>query len=290
MVFNLPKTHSLFDFSIILLFLFSSTSIQARIENIESFGVNIGDQFNLLVTDIPERPSFSQEDGPPAGVNFTQLLNLNLDNFTLRPVIDPLPAVGTAITLNITTLPDNSSPGIIKYNISQNYAEITFNFVLGEPIVSNNWESWIEVINTMEEKKIIDNKTITVIRLELNDTYFTSVLSFIPEIPDSIEGLVKSFEIKQTLRYFVVSGIRDLIKVDISITLSFLGVPIGPFVSTTSLKYISDSYTMIESITSSTSTSPPDLLQILLIPVIIFVPASFIIFLVRKNKSFLPKK
>ena len=277
----MPKAHSLLEFSIILLFLFNSPSILARIENIEPFGVNIGDQFNLLVTDLPERPNFSQGGDPPAGVNFTQLFNLNLDNFTLKPIIDPLPAVGIAITLDITTLPDNSSPGIIRYNISQNYTELAFNFVLGEPIVSNNWENWIEVINTMEEKKIIDDKTITVIHLELNDTYFTSVLSFKPKIPDSIKLLVSSFEIIQTLRYFVVSGIRDLIKVETSVSVLFFGT----YVSTTSLAYISDSYTMVESLTSSSSTSPPDLFQILLIPVIIFVPIAFIVYFIRKNKS-----
>ncbi|MHA1944927.1 MAG: hypothetical protein ACXAC6_10625 [Candidatus Hodarchaeales archaeon] len=286
MVFNLHKTHSLIEFSIILLFLFNSTSVLPGIENLESFGVNIGDKFNLLVTDLPERPSFSQGGDPPAGVNFTQLFNLNLDNFTLRPVINPLPVVGAAISLNITSLPNNSSPGIIRYNISQNYTNLAFNFVLGEPVVSNNWESWIEVINTMEEKKVIDDKTITIIRLELNDTYFTSVLSFKPKIPDSIKFMVSSFEIKQTLRYFVISGIRDLIKVETSVSVLFFGT----YVSTTSLEYISDSYTMIERLTSSSSTSPPDLFQILLIPVIIFVPVAFIIYFIRKNKSLLPKK
>ncbi len=270
---------------IILLFLVTSTSILARTEENRPFGVNIGDKFNLLVTDLPERPSISQGDDPPAGVNFTQLMNFNLDNFTLRPVINPLPAVETAISLNITNFPDNSSPGTIRYNISQNYTNLAFNFVLGEPVVSNNWESWIEVINTMEEKKVIDDKTITVIHLELNDTYFTSILSFKPKIPDSIKFLVSSFEIKQTLRYFVISGIRDLIKVETAISVLFFGT----YVSTTSLEYISDSYTMVEGLNSSSSTSPPDFFQILLIPVIIFVPTGFIIFFIRKNRSLLPK-
>jgi hypothetical protein len=286
MVFNLPKTHSLFGLSIILLFLLSSTSILARIENTESFGVNIGDQFNLLVTNLPERPSSSQGGDPPEGVNFTQLLNLNLDNFTLRPVIYPLPPVGTPISLNITRLTNNSSPGVIRYNISQNYTEINTNFVLGEPVVSNDWEKWISVINSMEEIQVVDNKTITVVELELNDTYFSSVLLFKPKVPDSIKFFVSTFEIKQTLRYFVSSGIRDLIEVETTIKVLFFGT----YVSTTSLEYISDSYTRPERTSSSSSTSPPDLFQILLIPVIIFVPASFIIYFIRKNRSLLPKK
>jgi hypothetical protein len=272
--------------TILLLFLDISTFIVAEGGEEPSFGVNIGDRFNLLVTEVPERPSVSEGGDPPAGVNFTKLFNLNLDNFTLRPIIDPLPSVGTSISLNITKLANNSSFGNIRYNISQNYTDIASNFILGEPIVSNNWERWIEVINTMEEKKVIDDKAITVIRLELNETYFTSILLFKPKIPDSISLLVSKFEIKQTLRYFVASGIRDLIKVEITISVLFF----GSSVSTTSLEFISNSYDNFGRFSTTSSNSSPDLFTIFLIPVIIFVPVGFILLFKRYNKSLLPKK
>ena len=278
----MTKTHSLVIISIILLFFNGSTFILAENGVDQPFGVNIGDNFNLLVTDVPERPSASQGGELPAGVNITALLNLDLDNFTLRPIIDPLPPIGTSISLNITELPNNSSPGIIRYNISQNYTEIDANFVLGEPVVSTEWDRWVELINTMGAKQIVDDKAITVIHLELNATYFTSILLFEPEIPDSIQLLVHSIEIKQTLRYFVSSGIRDLIKVEIAISVLFFGT----FVSTTSLEYISDSYSQLERLKSP---SPDDFL-IFLVPVIIFVPVGFILFFRRYYKSIRLKK
>ncbi len=282
MVFNLAKTHSLVIFIIILLFVSDSMFILAKNGADLPFGVNLGDHFNLLVTDIPERPSVSQGGELPAGVNISALLNLKLDNYTLRPVINPLPPVGTSISLNITKFPTNSSPGIICYNISQNYTEIGSNFVLGEPVVSIDWDRWLELINTMEAQKIVDDKEITVIHLELNATYFTSILLFMPRIPDSIRVMVPSIKIKQTLRYFVSSGIRDLIKVEIAIRVLIFGT----FVSTSSLEYISDSYTKLENFKSSS----PDVFPVFLIPIIIFVPVGFVLFFKRYNKSLFPKK
>jgi len=285
-VFNLRNTYTLATLFIIFLFINGPKFILAETEGEPSFGVNIGDNFKLVVTDVPERPSVSEGGDPPAGINFTSIFNLNLDNFTLRPIIDPLPSIGTQISLNITKLANNSSFGNIRYNVSQNYTNIASNFILGEPVVSNNWERWIEVINTMEAKKIIDDKAITVVHLELNETYFTSILLLKPEIPDSISFMVSKFEIKQTLRYFVASGIRDLIKIEITVSVLFFGTS----VSTTSLEFIPDSYDNFERFSTTSSNSPPDLFTILLIPVIIFVPVGFILILRRFNKSKLPKK
>ena len=277
MVFNLNRTYLLVTLFVILLFVNDSKFILAENGVDQSFWVNIGDQFNLLVTDTPERPSVSQGGELPAGVNITALLNLNLDNFTLRPIIDPLPAIGTPISYNITKFPISSAPGIIRYNISQNYTNFNSNFILGEPVVSTEWDRWLNLINTMEDQQTVDDKVMTVNYLELNETYFTSILSFKPEIPDSIRLLVPSIEIKQTLRYFVSSGIRDLIKVEIAISVLFFGT----FFSTTSLEYVSDSYTQLESLKSS---SPDDFL-IVLIPMIVFVPVGFIILFRRYYKS-----
>ena len=286
MVFNLAKTHSLVIITIILLFVNNSTFILAKNGENLSFGVNIGDHFNMLVTDIPERPSVSEGGELPAGVNVSALLNINYDNFTLRPIIKPLPKVGTSISMNITQFPNNSLPGIINCNISQNYTKIESNFVLGEPVVSNNWDRWLELINTMEEQKIVDDKAITVIHLEVNETYFTSILLFKPTIPDVIKLLVPSIEIKQTLRYFVTSGIRDLIKVDISISVVFFGTSL----STTSLKYISDSYSKLESSSSSSPPSSLDNFPFIIIPIIIFVPVAVLLMAKRYRKLHLTKK
>ena len=125
-------------FSLLLLSINGSAFTQAKRGEVYSYGVNVGDRFNLLVVEAPERPKASEEGEPPAGVNFTQLLNLNLDNFTLRPIIDPFIPVGTPISVNITHLPSNASLGTIRYNISQNYTEVETKFVLGEPIVSTD--------------------------------------------------------------------------------------------------------------------------------------------------------
>lgn len=285
-VFNLRKSYTLATLFILFLFINGPKFILAKTEGEPSFGVNIGDRFKLLVTDMPNPPSASEGGDPPAGVNFTALFNLNLDNFTLRPIIDPLPSIGTPISLNITKLANNSSFGNIRYNVSQNYTDIASNFILGEPVVSNNWERWIEVINTMEAKKIIDDKAITVVHLELNESYFTSILLFKPKIPDSISFMVSKFEIEQTLRYFVTSGIRDLIKVEITVSVLFFGTS----VSTTSLEFISDSYDNFERFSTTSTNSSPDLFPFLLLPVIIFVPLGFILLFKRFNKSILPKK
>jgi hypothetical protein len=246
--------------------------LTAKIDEKQSFGVEEGAHFSLLVTSIPNRPGFTQGGEMPGGVNVTELINFKSENFTLKPVINPLPPVGEKIDFNVSKIPQNSFPGRLSINISQNFTELNLFFVLGEPVVSNNWERWTEILNTMVDEEIIDNKSIALVDLVLNDTFFQSVLIFKPEIPSSIQFIVRSIEIKQTLRYFVSSGIQDLMEVEITFRLFMFGTT----VSTTSLEYVQESYTPIR----VTQSTPRNIfIDILILSLVIVSFTSLMLFL-----------
>lgn len=265
-----------FQFTLMIGIIFSLIShsmlLTAKIDDNQSFGVDEGTNFSFLVTSIPERPGFTQGGEMPGGVNVTELINFKTENFTLKPVISPLPPVGEKIVFNVSKIPQNSFPGRLSINISQNYTEMDLFFVLGEPVVSNNWKRWTEILNTMANEEIIDNKSISLVDLVLNDTFFQSVLLFKPEIPSSIRFIVRSIEIKQTLRYFVSSGIQDLIEVEITFRLFLFGTT----VSTTSMEYVQESYTPIK---VTQSTPRYIFIEILILSIVIVTFTSLILFL-----------
>ncbi|MHA1967202.1 MAG: hypothetical protein ACW964_05315 [Candidatus Hodarchaeales archaeon] len=268
----MTKFQSTLLIGIIFSLISNSMLLTAKIDEKQSFGVEEGAHFSLLVTSIPNRPGFTQGGEMPGGVNVTELINFKSENFTLKPVINPLPPVGEKIDFNVSKIPQNSFPGRLSINISQNFTELNLFFVLGEPVVSNNWERWTEILNTMVDEEIIDNKSIALVDLVLNDTFFQSVLIFKPEIPSSIQFIVRSIEIKQTLRYFVSSGIQDLMEVEITFRLFMFGTT----VSTTSLEYVQESYTPIR----VTQSTPRNIfIDILILSLVIVSFTSLMLFL-----------
>lgn len=268
----LTKIQSTLLIGIIFSLISQSMILTAKIDGNQSFGVGEGAHFSLIVTSVPNRPGFSQSGEMPGGVNVTELINFKTENFTLKPVINPLPPVGEKIDFNVSKIPQNFFPGRLNIDTSQNFTEMDLFFVLGEPVVSNNWKQWRDILNTMANEKIIDNKSIVLVDLVQNDTFFQSVLLFKPEIPSSIRFIVRSIEIKQTLRYFISSGIQDLIKVEITFKLFLFGTT----VSTTSMEYVQESYTPIK-VTQYT----PKLIsiEILILSIVIVAFTSLIIFL-----------
>ncbi len=270
----MAKFQSTLLIGIILSLISHSMLLTAKIDDNQSFGVGEGAHFSLLVTSIPERPGFTQGGEMPGGVNVTELINFKTENFTLKPIINPLPPVGEKIGFNVSKIPKDSFPGRLSINISHNYTEKDSFFVLGEPVVSNNWERWIEILNTMANEEIIDNKSIILVDLVLNDTFFLSVLLFKPEIPSSIKFIVRSIEIKQTLRYFISSGIQDLIEVEITFRLFLFGTT----VSTTAMEYVQESYTPI----NVTQSTPKNIFMEILILSMVIVTFTILTLFLRK--------
>ncbi|MHA1977016.1 MAG: hypothetical protein ACW98F_13875 [Candidatus Hodarchaeales archaeon] len=259
--------------------------------NQTSFGVNEGEALEFGVIEKPERPSFTLGSSFPLGINISDIRALSrftTNNFTLQPIFDPIPPENTNFTISIIELEETT--GVAKVNISHQISEnvsngrneyqILLNNLLGEPVISTNWQKWIQVVDSLSSKISIDGKEIVKSSSTLTNQTFKTTVIIKPSIPSKLRFYLTNVKVNQTLCYFTNTGIQAYMIVITTYSILFM----GDFESVTYYKYVGENSELIENI--SLITKPFDLLQIIL-PIVggmgLILTATLVIILLKRR-------
>ncbi|MHA2362677.1 MAG: hypothetical protein ACXAC7_01870 [Candidatus Hodarchaeales archaeon] len=194
------------------------------------------DPNNFDPSQLPEGVDPSQFTGDRLGL----LGNLEVKNFILRPLLRPTPAEGTIYSINVVKLPSNSSMGTIKYEIPEQGTEyFDTNFVLGDPVISTDWDGWNTEINQIitDLNSLEAVKSAKLTEINNNNMYFETKITIEMDVTilpsDENRGSFESVELTQQLRYNKATGIREILKLDSNME----STERGNIVQTTFLKF-----------------------------------------------------
>ncbi|MHA2246316.1 MAG: hypothetical protein ACXADY_15235 [Candidatus Hodarchaeales archaeon] len=206
--------------------------------NQNSLGVTVGDTFNV---EVMENPQDSMEDRerpegfkPPEEINPKDQegrgfgffgLGIDLDNFTLFPIIEEIPSTGTVFAIKVLAIPNGTISGKISVSIRGSTTEYNTDFSYGSPIIFTDWNGWEDVLNKIEADAANSNDNIEKVNFDItkNSDDFQSKITFTMTIPEERQEFMQEMVITQHVRYDKATGIQDLILIETKTTSSMMG-------------------------------------------------------------------
>jgi hypothetical protein len=253
--------------------------------------VSEGDTLEFSIVNKPKRPEFTLGSSFPLGINISDIRALSIlitDNFTLQPIFNPIPPESTNFTVSIVKLEETDNLGIvnISYQVSENISEgrseyqLPLNNLFGEPIISTDWQNWIQLIDSLSVKSQINGKKVIKSEYTLTNQTFKTSIIFKPTIPDKLRFYITNVNVNQTICYYTNTGIQAYMAVISTYSIFF----IGDITSVLCYKYVGENFGSNENI--SIITRPFNPLQIIIPAVggmIILLSSILIILLIRKR-------
>jgi hypothetical protein len=222
---------------LIFILLINMSVVKANNASIESYGVEEGELLKFAVIERPERPEWTQGMELPGGTtveDFTKLGQIQLDNYTLQPVFESIPPKDNNFSVNIESLPNYTKQGVI--NVSYNTTDFMtpINNKLGEPIISRDWEMWIQVLEFLSSQEYVYDKKVESVDYKLTNKTLTSKIVFKPSIPSNMALFITKMTINQTQSYYISTGIQAYMAITTLTTMPFF----GDFTSVLFYKYL----------------------------------------------------
>ena len=198
-----------------------------------SLGVTVGDKFNVEVLENnqdsmtdKQKVDFTQPKDQKGSSPFSFFGNIELENFNLAPVIEPLPSTGTVFTIKVLAVPTETEFGKISVTVRGSTKNYDTDFSFGSPIIYTDWDGWIEVLSNIEENitDISDNIGSASVDIITNSaTSFQSKITFTMVISEEKKAFIEEMKIIQEVSYDKTTGIQDSILVEFITTTSKLG-------------------------------------------------------------------
>lgn len=206
-----------------------------------SLGVTVGDKFNVEVLENPKDSMTDNQKGDftqpkkegltrpkdqKGSSSFSFFGNIELENFNLAPVIEPLPSTGTVFTIKVLAVPTETEFGKISVTVRGSTKNYDTDFSFGSPIIYTDWDGWIEVLSNIEENTtdISDNIGSASVDIITNSaTSFQSKITFTMVISEEKKAFIEEMKIIQEVGYDKTTGIQDSILVEFITTTSKLG-------------------------------------------------------------------
>ncbi len=254
-------------FILIFVLTFNISLIKTSNATLQSYGVEEGQDLEFGVVQRPERPDFTQGMELPGGMDMEDIANLTqvrIDNFTLQPIFDTIPPRNSNFTIRIVSFPNDTNTGRINVSYNMTEYQLTIGNKLGEPIISRDWDLWIQVLDTLASKEYICDKKVELVEYELTNKTLTSTIILKPRVPSSMSLYLTGIKINQTQCYFTETGIQAYM----AITTTFSVRIFGHFTSVLFYKYIGSESIAVTNII--VPTYDLDVLQII-IPIIVVV-------------------
>ncbi|MHA2226121.1 MAG: hypothetical protein ACXAC8_13000 [Candidatus Hodarchaeales archaeon] len=193
-----------------------------------SLGITVGYTFNVEVIEnprdsIPNRDSGDRQSPkgsvPPEG-------GFELENFILYPIIDTIPTTGTIFSIEVLTIPNGTTLGKLSASVRGSVTEYYTDFSYGSPVLFNDWDGWVYVLNNLEETTSESNENIESVVVDITTnsaTTFQSEITFTFSIPEERQENIQERSITQQVRYNKATGIQESMVVESQTTTSLMG-------------------------------------------------------------------
>ena len=185
-------------------------------------GVASGDFFNMEVKESPRdsiqsdriRPDgFTRPDGINPKDGSSNIGGIEIDDFTLAPLITPIPSTGVVFSIEVLTTPNGTELGLLESTIKGSKTKFNTDFSYGSPVVFTDWNGWIEKLDDLENNaaNLYDEIiTITVDITTNSALYFQTKIMIDIAIPEEMQEFVQEITVTQHVRYDKNTGIQDL--------------------------------------------------------------------------------
>ena len=193
------KNKFFIEFIFITSILFISSTVEGMNVSDISIGVEIGHQANYKVV-TNEFRSVSDRSYFRYLLTFMNISDIPVSkDFTMTKIIEVINTTmsvyeGDVFGTTVTQLPTNTSNnGSLKYSYNNNSWTMNTGFLLGTPVVSTNWISWGELIDSFSSFNN-DNHTVSASKSEDSHVFNSTLSMSFDYLPlnityDGVEGL-----------------------------------------------------------------------------------------------------
>lgn len=226
------KNKLLFEALFLFSFLLIGAIGQGQAQDVSKVGVAVGDSFNFEI---------SQNDFYSASTNYLNYLltyyNDTLSSYTvnsnynLTSIINTLnetikPNVGDVIGITVVQLPNsNSLSGMLNYTYGSTTKEVLTGFLIGTPVTTTDWSSWIQFLNGIYKSSSTDGYQIITGAYSNAQTFNATISITFTSVPTQLSNLgYQSLSVDLYAYYNATTGVLNSEKLDLKIA----GSPSGP--------------------------------------------------------------